>query len=54
MSKPQKQDLTPQDLDAVVRVLEERWSKETQRLAMFLDRNRNIAAGVEGYGPDGE
>jgi hypothetical protein len=54
VSKPQKQDLTPQDLDAVVRVLEERWSKETQRLAMFLDRNRNIAAGVEGYGPDGE
>lgn len=54
VSKPQKQDLTPQDLDAVVRVLGERWNRETQRLGMFLDRNRNIAAGVEGYGPDGE
>lgn len=54
VSKPQKQDLTPQDLDAVVRVLSERWNTETQRLAMFLDRNRNIAEGGEGYGPDGE
>lgn len=55
VSKPQRQqDLTPQDLDAVVRVLNERWNTETQRLAIFLDRNRNIAAGVEGYGPDGE
>lgn len=52
VSKPQKQDLTPQDLDAVVRVLGERWNTETQRLAMFLERNRNIAAGVEGYGPE--
>jgi hypothetical protein len=55
MAKPQKQqDLTPQDLDAVVRVLNEKWATESQRLAIFLDRNRNIAAGVEGYGPDGE
>ena len=54
VSKPQKQDLSPQDVDAVVRVLGERWDYEVNRLAMFLDRNRNIAAGVEGYGPDGE
>lgn len=54
VSKPQKQDVTPQDLDAVVRVLGERWQTETQRLGMFLERNRNIAAGVEGYGPNGE
>ncbi|KAG0648572.1 hypothetical protein D0Z07_5145 [Hyphodiscus hymeniophilus] len=52
-SKPQKQDLTPQDLDAVVRVLNERWRTETQRLAIFLDRNRGIAAGLECYGPEG-
>ena len=54
VSKPQKQDVTPQDLDAVVQVLAERWNRESERLAMFLDRNRNMAAGVEGYGPDGE
>jgi hypothetical protein len=54
VTKPQKQDLTPQDVDSVVRVLNEKWNTETQRLAMFLDRNRNIAAGVEGYGPEGE
>ena len=52
-SKPQKQDLTPQDLDAVVKVLNERWNTETQRLAIFLDRNRGIAAGLEGYGAEG-
>jgi len=40
-------DMTPQDLDAVVRVLGERWDVETQRLAVFLDRNRNIAAGID-------
>jgi hypothetical protein len=54
VSKPQKQDMSPQEIDAVVRVLRERWDFEVNRLAMFLDRNRNIAAGVEGYGPDGE
>ena len=54
VSKPQKQDLSPQDVDAVVRVLGERWDHEVSRLAMILDRNRNIAAGVEGYSQDGE
>ena len=52
VSKPQKADVTPQDLDAVVRVLNERWNTETQRLSIFLDRNRNIAAGMDGYSPD--
>ena len=52
--KPQKHDLTPQDLDAVVRVLNERWNTETQRLAIFLARNRGIASGLEGYGPAGD
>jgi Ran GTPase-activating protein (RanGAP) involved in mRNA processing and transport len=54
VSKPQTQDLTPQDLDAVVRVLNDRWNTEIQRLAIFLQRNKNIADGVEGYGPDGD
>ncbi|KAH6684473.1 hypothetical protein B0J14DRAFT_13317 [Halenospora varia] len=55
VARPQpKQDLTPQDLDTVVRMLAERWETEMGRMAMFLERNRNIAAGVEGYGPDGE
>jgi hypothetical protein len=54
VSRPQKHELTPQDLDAVVRVLGERWQTEMQRMAMFLDRNRHIAAGTEGYGPDAE
>jgi len=48
-----KVDLTPQDVDEVVRVLEDKWKFESQRLAMFLTRNMNIAAGVEGYKPDG-
>lgn len=47
-------DLTPQDVDAVVRVLAERWDTEMKRMAMFLERNQNIANGVEGYGPGGE
>jgi hypothetical protein len=52
VSKPQKQDMTPQDLDSVVRVLEDKWATEIERLAIFLDRNKHIAAGDEGYGPD--
>lgn len=54
VARPQKQELTPQDLDAVVRVLGEKWEIEIHRLAMFLDRNRNIAAGIEDYGVDHE
>jgi hypothetical protein len=46
VAKPQKQEVTPQDLDAVVRVLGEKWEIEINRLAMFLDRNQNIAAGI--------
>ena len=53
VSRPQKQDITPQDLDSVVRVLEDKWATEIERLAIFLDRNKHIAAGDEGYGPDG-
>ena len=52
VSKPQKPDVTPQDVDEVVRVLGEKWETEMRRMAMFLERNMNIAAGVEGYGPD--
>ncbi|KAG9236640.1 hypothetical protein BJ875DRAFT_371703 [Amylocarpus encephaloides] len=50
---PPAQELTPQDVDAVVRLLAERWDTQMKRMAMFLERNRNIANGVENYG-DGE
>lgn len=52
--KPIKPELTPQDVDAVVRLLNERWQSQMGRLAQFLERNNNIAAGVPGYGVDGE
>lgn len=54
VSKPQRQEMTPQDLDTVVRVLEDKWATEIERLAMFLDRNRRIASGEEGYDLNGE
>ena len=41
------QDLTPQDVDAVVRLLAERWDTQMQRMAMFLERNQNIANGLD-------
>jgi len=53
-SKTPREEITSQDVDSVVRVLQERWDSQIERLAMFLTRNRNIAAGIEGYGPDGE
>lgn len=52
VTKPAKQELTPQDVDDVVRVLNERWEHEMSRLAMFLRRNNDIAAGL--YDPNGE
>jgi hypothetical protein len=54
VSKPPKQEMTPQDLDTVVRVLEDKWATEIGRLAMFLSRNSRIAAGEEGYDLNGE
>ncbi|KAF7864201.1 uncharacterized protein EAF02_010169 [Botrytis sinoallii] len=51
VEKPIKQELTPQDVDQVVKVLAEKWNTEIGRLSMFLERNRNIAMGVEGYDP---
>jgi hypothetical protein len=52
VTKPAKQELTPQDVDDVVRVLNERWEYEMSRLTAFLQRNNDIAAGV--CGPNGE
>jgi hypothetical protein len=49
VSKTSKQELTPQDVDAVVRVLNERWDHEMKRLGQFLERNNKIAAGVPGF-----
>lgn len=55
VAKPQKPEVTPQDLEAIVRVLGEKWEVEINRLAMFLDRNLNIAAGIiDGSGIDHE
>ncbi|KAA8572451.1 hypothetical protein EYC84_003071 [Monilinia fructicola] len=51
VEKPVKQELTPQDVDQVVKVLAKKWNTEIGRLSMFLERNRNIAMGVEGYDP---
>ena len=48
VAKPQKPELTPQDFDAVARVLGEKWETEIHRLALFLDRNKGIASGIEG------
>jgi hypothetical protein len=47
VAKPQKPELTPQDFDAVARVLGEKWEIEIHRLAMFLNRNKGIAARVD-------
>ncbi|RAL67489.1 hypothetical protein DID88_008244 [Monilinia fructigena] len=38
-------------VDQVVKVLAKKWNTEIGRLSMFLERNRNIAMGVEGYDP---
>lgn len=45
VSKPAKQETSPQDVDAVLRVLNERWDYETNRLRKFLERNNAIANG---------
>ncbi|KAK2628494.1 hypothetical protein QTJ16_001597 [Diplocarpon rosae] len=52
--KPAKPNLTPQDVDALVRVLNERWQTQMRRLALFLERNNNMAAGVPSLVIDGE
>ncbi|RDL35345.1 RNI-like protein [Venustampulla echinocandica] len=52
VSKAQTQDITPQDLDAVMKVLADRWDTEMQRMSKFLARNRNIAAGIDEDDPD--
>lgn len=49
VAKPEKPQATPQDLDEVLRVLNERWEMEVKRLATVLERNRNRANGVEGF-----
>jgi len=53
-AKADKPELTPQDVDEVVRLLNERWQQQMSRLAQFLERNMNIAAGTPGFGVDGE
>lgn len=53
-SGTKEKDVTPQDLDEVVRVLLARWDEQVQRLAAVLDRNFKIASGVEGYALGGE
>jgi hypothetical protein len=45
-SKSPKQEVTAQDVDAVVRLLNDRWDHEVGRLAQFLNRNNNSAAGI--------
>ncbi|SZF04245.1 unnamed protein product [Blumeria hordei] len=45
VSKPTKREMTPHDVDAVVRILNERWEYEIERLRKFLERNNAIANG---------
>lgn len=55
VSKSSKQpEVTSQDVDEAVRVLNESWIKEAGRLGQFLERNGNIAAGVPGFVAGGE
>jgi hypothetical protein len=46
VSKAPKPDMTPQDLEAVVNLLHERWEHEIHRMEVFLERNKKIAAGI--------
>jgi hypothetical protein len=48
--KAQKPDMTPQDLEAVVNLLHERWEHEIHRMEVFLERNKRIAAGIPDEG----
>ncbi|CZR60044.1 uncharacterized protein PAC_09939 [Phialocephala subalpina] len=44
--KKTKPDLTPQDLDAIARVLSEKWEFQMHRVQKLLERNRQIASGL--------
>ncbi|TVY22036.1 hypothetical protein LARI1_G000074 [Lachnellula arida] len=46
-TKLPRPDMTPQDLESVVRVLGERWVTEIQRMVMFLNRNNRIVSGED-------
>jgi len=39
-SKPPKPEVSPQDLDEFVKVLQEKWYVQNERMAAFLNRNR--------------
>ena len=47
----QGQEVTQQDIASAVDILREQWDTLGKRLATYLDRNRNIAVGVEEYTP---
>ncbi|KAF8862036.1 RNI-like protein [Acephala macrosclerotiorum] len=44
--KKTKPDLTPQDLDAIARVLSEKWEFQMHRVEKLLERNRQISSGL--------
>ncbi|KAE8447422.1 hypothetical protein EG329_010836 [Mollisiaceae sp. DMI_Dod_QoI] len=47
--KKSKPDLTPQDLEAIARILGEKWEFQMLRVQKLLERNQNIETGVPGY-----
>lgn len=47
VSKPPKTEVTPQDLDEFVKVLQERWHMQNERMASFLNRNRDLVYGEQ-------
>ena len=51
VSKPPKPEVSLQDMDEFVKIMAEKWAVQNERMAAFLNRNRNIAYGV---GPGGE
>ncbi|RDW89643.1 putative leucine rich repeat protein [Coleophoma cylindrospora] len=54
VAKTSKPDVTSQDVDEAVRVMEERWEMQVRRLQAFLRRNRRLARGVSEDGDSDE
>lgn len=47
VEKAAPQQLSEQDVQAAVRLVEESWDRQAHRLSLYLQRNANIAAGIE-------
>lgn len=47
VEKHAPQQLSEQDVQAAVRLVEESWDRQAHRLGLYLQRNANIAAGID-------